>query len=95
MPVTNRPADSGVEASVFADAERDWLVSHVRGQRSRCGPMGSAALGPESLLGVVSVFRAARDKASVGPLTHDPMVYRECRIRSRALRRAGPTDWPS
>jgi hypothetical protein len=34
--------------------------------------MGSAALDPESLRGVVSVFRVARDKASVGPLTHDP-----------------------
>jgi hypothetical protein len=34
--------------------------------------MGSAALDPESLLGVVSVFRVARDEAGVGPLTHDP-----------------------
>ena len=33
--------------------------------------MGSAALDPASL-GVVSVFRVARDEAGVGPLTHDP-----------------------
>lgn len=33
--------------------------------------MGSAALDPESLMGHQR-FRATRDKASVGPLTHDP-----------------------
>jgi hypothetical protein len=44
---------------------------------------------------VVSVFPVGRDKASVDPLTHAPTVHRDCRIRSRALRRAGPTDWPS
>lgn len=34
--------------------------------------MGLATLDPESLLGVVSVARVARDEAGVGPLTHDP-----------------------
>ena len=57
------------------------------------GAVRSAGRAPRRGLSALFVSGGTRPASVAGPRSKPG--YRDCRIRSRALRRAGPTDWPS